>query len=59
MIYTFHFDLTGWVEIEADSPNEALDLFDEIDDYSEHVNSTDAYNVVIFDEDGNCVEDYT
>jgi len=56
-VYTFHFDLSGSVDIEADSLEEAKDLFNEIDDYSEHVNPSDVYGVVIDDEDGDFIEE--
>ena len=48
-IYTFHFNLVGTVEIEADSLDEAWDLFYDIDDYSEHVNNIDPYDVTVED----------
>lgn len=48
--YTFYFDLTGCVEIEADSSDEAQELFDEIDDYSYYVNPSDTYNVTVYED---------
>lgn len=58
MTYRFHFSVSGYVEIEADNPDEALDLFDRISDYSKYANN-DAYDVAVYDEDGNYVEDFT
>lgn len=54
--YTFHFDLVGTVIVAADNLDEARDIFCEIVDYSDYVNSYDAYNVVI-EEDGNFIEE--
>ena len=47
MTYRISFDLTGCFEVEADSEEEALEEFDSIEDYSDFVNGTDAYNVFV------------
>lgn len=47
MTYKIYFDLTGCFEIEADSEKEALEEFDSITDYSDFVNTSEAFNAFV------------
>lgn len=47
MTYRIYFDLTGCFEIEANSEDEALEKFDDIEDYSNFVDNTYVYNVFV------------
>lgn len=47
MTYSIYFNLPGYLEIEADSEEEALEEFDRIDDYSEFASNTDPYDVFV------------
>lgn len=44
-IYTFNFTLVGTINIEADCEEEAWDEFESITDFSDYVNSSEAFDV--------------